>query len=233
MQACTTRNEGAIRRKADRAQHRARGEDADADELQPTQKPSATTLHTSNLNNASGFETWRRLHLTYDQGEKAQQLRVLARIMRPTWNNVTQAPGEFIRQFQNWRDEIFNYDSTVQSEIAVFMKMALLMQHIQGDIRSHLLLTKDLAKPNFEDSARKVEEYYCNVYVDNNSGGVSAMKGKYSKGSTIASTILSLYNNYDTDSLTTNKIGEPTALRDRIIPHCGQQHQRYPLQLIN
>eukprot|EP00971_Amphidinium_carterae_P023112 456056-Amphidinium_carterae.1 len=79
--------------------------------------------------------------------------------MRPTWNNVTQAPGEFIRQLQSWRDEIFNYETTVQSEIAVSMKMALLMQHIQpmiqGDIRSHLLLTENLAKPNFEDATRK------------------------------------------------------------------------------
>eukprot|EP00971_Amphidinium_carterae_P304482 6050506-Amphidinium_carterae.3 len=31
--------------------------------------------------------------------------------------------------------------------------MALLMQHIQGDIRSHLLLTENLAKPHFEDAA--------------------------------------------------------------------------------
>eukprot|EP00971_Amphidinium_carterae_P342825 6482260-Amphidinium_carterae.1 len=40
--------------------------------------------------------------------------------------------------------------------------MALLMQHIQGDIRSQLLLTEDLAKPNFEDAAKKVEDYYRN-----------------------------------------------------------------------
>eukprot|EP00971_Amphidinium_carterae_P119236 2361862-Amphidinium_carterae.2 len=102
--------------------------------------------------------------------------------MRPTWNNVTQAPGEFIRQFQDWRDEIFNYKSAVQSEIAVSMKMALLLQHIQGDIRSHLLLTENLAKPNFEDAEKKVEEYYRNVYVDNNFGGVNGVKGKYYKG---------------------------------------------------
>eukprot|EP00971_Amphidinium_carterae_P110441 2187902-Amphidinium_carterae.3 len=95
--------------------------------------------------------------------------------MKPTWNNVSQAPGEFIRQFQNWRDEIFNYKTTVSTEIAPSMKMALLMQHIQGDIRSHLLLTENLATPNFEDAA-KVEEYYRNVYADNNNGGVNGMK---------------------------------------------------------
>eukprot|EP00971_Amphidinium_carterae_P126051 2497296-Amphidinium_carterae.3 len=60
--------------------------------------------------------------------------------------------------------------------------MALLMQHIQGDIRSHLLLTENLATPNFEDSAKKVEECYRNVYADNNNGGVNGMKGKYYKG---------------------------------------------------
>eukprot|EP00971_Amphidinium_carterae_P008437 166491-Amphidinium_carterae.1 len=27
-----------------------------------------------NYNNSSGFETWRRLHITYDHGEKTQQL---------------------------------------------------------------------------------------------------------------------------------------------------------------
>eukprot|EP00971_Amphidinium_carterae_P242620 4817293-Amphidinium_carterae.1 len=62
-----------------------------------------------NHNNSSGFETWRRLHMTYDQGEKAQQLGTLSRIMRPTWNNIQQPPGEFIKNFQNWRDEIMQY----------------------------------------------------------------------------------------------------------------------------
>eukprot|EP00971_Amphidinium_carterae_P064161 1270156-Amphidinium_carterae.1 len=71
--------------------------------------------------------------------------------------------------------------TTVQSEIAVSMKMALLTQHIQGDTRSHLLLTENLATPNFEDAARKVEEYYRNVYVDNNFGGVNGMEAKYNK----------------------------------------------------
>eukprot|EP00971_Amphidinium_carterae_P126050 2497296-Amphidinium_carterae.2 len=54
-----------------------------------------------NHNNASGLETWRRMHTIYDRGAKAQQLNVLSRIMKPTWNNVSQAPGKFIRQFQN------------------------------------------------------------------------------------------------------------------------------------
>eukprot|EP00971_Amphidinium_carterae_P264080 5239000-Amphidinium_carterae.1 len=53
--------------------------------------------------------------------------------MRPTWNNIQQPPGEFIKKLQNWRDEIFNYENSV-SEIASSMKMALLMQYFQGDI---------------------------------------------------------------------------------------------------
>eukprot|EP00971_Amphidinium_carterae_P232711 4618280-Amphidinium_carterae.1 len=105
-----------------------------------------------NHNNSSRFETWRRLHMTYDQGEKAQQLGTLSRIMRPTWNSLQHSPSEFVMNFQNWRDEIFNYENTV-SEIASSMKMALLMQYIQGDIRSHLLLTQDLATANFDTAA--------------------------------------------------------------------------------
>eukprot|EP00971_Amphidinium_carterae_P242161 4808428-Amphidinium_carterae.1 len=46
----------------------------------------------ANHNNSSGFETWRRLHITYDQRERAQQLNVLSRIMKPAWNNTTQQP---------------------------------------------------------------------------------------------------------------------------------------------
>eukprot|EP00971_Amphidinium_carterae_P198032 3930520-Amphidinium_carterae.1 len=42
-----------------------------------------------NHNNASGFETWRRLHVTYDQEIKVQ-LNSLSRIMKPTRNNATQ-----------------------------------------------------------------------------------------------------------------------------------------------
>eukprot|EP00971_Amphidinium_carterae_P006413 126602-Amphidinium_carterae.1 len=52
-----------------------------------------------NHNNSSGFETWRRLHMTYDQAEKAQQLGTLSRIMNPTWNNAQQQPSDFIKNF--------------------------------------------------------------------------------------------------------------------------------------
>eukprot|EP00971_Amphidinium_carterae_P131150 2597852-Amphidinium_carterae.1 len=53
--------------------------------------------------------------------------------------------------------------------------MALLMQNIQGDIRSHLLLTENIATTNFDNAATKVEDYYRNVYIDNNNpGGIQA-----------------------------------------------------------
>eukprot|EP00971_Amphidinium_carterae_P126392 2503983-Amphidinium_carterae.1 len=56
--------------------------------------------------------------------------------------------------------------------------MALLTQDIQGDIRSHVLLTQNLATANFDDAATKVEDYYRNVYIDNdNPGGIQAFKG--------------------------------------------------------
>eukprot|EP00971_Amphidinium_carterae_P092754 1836725-Amphidinium_carterae.2 len=103
--------------------------------------------------------------------------------MKPTWNNATQQPSEFIRQFQNWRDEIYNYESTVRSEIAPSMKMALLLQHIQGDIKSYVQLNTDMANPNFENATMKVEDYYRSVYIDNNySTRVSGLRGKYGKG---------------------------------------------------
>eukprot|EP00971_Amphidinium_carterae_P110143 2181921-Amphidinium_carterae.3 len=122
----------------------------------------------SNHNNANGFEAWRRLHISYDQGEKAQHLAQLARIMKPTWNNTTQSPTDFIKTFQNWRDEI--YEQSV-ANLPSAMKMTLLIQNIHGHIKSHLLLTTNLAKANFDDSATKVEDYYRNVYIDNNNGG--------------------------------------------------------------
>eukprot|EP00971_Amphidinium_carterae_P123466 2445201-Amphidinium_carterae.2 len=56
--------------------------------------------------------------------------------------------------------------------------MALLMQCSQGDIRSHLLLTQNLATANFDDAATKVKDYCRNVYIDNiNPGGIQAFKG--------------------------------------------------------
>eukprot|EP00971_Amphidinium_carterae_P350923 6491808-Amphidinium_carterae.4 len=74
--------------------------------------------------------------------------------MKPTRNNTTQSPTEFIKTFQNWRDEIFNYEQAV-SEIGSTMKMTLLIQHIQGDIK--------------------------NVYIDNSSGGGIQALGKPKK----------------------------------------------------
>eukprot|EP00971_Amphidinium_carterae_P050242 990069-Amphidinium_carterae.2 len=53
---------------------------------------------------------------------------VLSVAARPGSLHTTEQLSEFIRQFQNWRDEIYNYESsTVRSEIAPSMKMALLL----------------------------------------------------------------------------------------------------------
>eukprot|EP00971_Amphidinium_carterae_P118233 2342312-Amphidinium_carterae.2 len=33
--------------------------------------------------------------------------------MGTKWNNTTQPPNEFIKTFQNWRDEIYNYEQSI------------------------------------------------------------------------------------------------------------------------
>eukprot|EP00971_Amphidinium_carterae_P093039 1841627-Amphidinium_carterae.1 len=55
------------------------------------------------------------------------------------------------------------------------MKMTILIQHIKGDIRSHMLMTYNLPTAAFDDSCTKVEDYYRNVYIDNSGGQVAAL----------------------------------------------------------
>eukprot|EP00971_Amphidinium_carterae_P158937 3151476-Amphidinium_carterae.1 len=81
--------------------------------------------------------------------------------MKPTWNNTTQSPNEFIKTFQMWRDEIYNYEQSV-SELPPSMKMTLLIQNIQGDIKSHMLMNYQLSTADFDDSCTRVEDYYRN-----------------------------------------------------------------------
>eukprot|EP00971_Amphidinium_carterae_P049491 975006-Amphidinium_carterae.2 len=133
-----------------------------------------------NHNNSSGFETWRRLRFTYDQGEKAQHLAQLARIMKPTWNNVNQQPNEFIKTFQHWRDEIYNYEQSI-AELPSEMKMTLLIQSIQGDTKSHMLMNYKLSTANFNESCTRVEDYHRNVYVDNSAGQVAGVQNPKKK----------------------------------------------------
>eukprot|EP00971_Amphidinium_carterae_P056822 1123389-Amphidinium_carterae.1 len=54
--------------------------------------------------------------------------------------------------------------------------MTILIQHIKGDIRSHMLTTYNLPTADFDDSCTKVEDYYHNVYIDNSGGQVSLLK---------------------------------------------------------
>eukprot|EP00971_Amphidinium_carterae_P315650 6274336-Amphidinium_carterae.1 len=58
------------------------------------------------------------------------------------------------------------------------MKMTLLIQHIKGDIRSHMLMTYNLPTADFDDSCTKVEDYYRNVYIDDSSGQIGLLKNK-------------------------------------------------------
>eukprot|EP00971_Amphidinium_carterae_P134590 2667491-Amphidinium_carterae.1 len=69
--------------------------------------------------------------------------------MTPTWNNVNQQPSEFIKTFQTWRDEIYNYEQSV-TQLPQEMKMTLLIQNIKGDIRSHMLMNYKLSTADFD-----------------------------------------------------------------------------------
>eukprot|EP00971_Amphidinium_carterae_P306447 6089794-Amphidinium_carterae.1 len=45
-------------------------------------------------------ETWQKLHVTYDQGQKAQKLQSQQRIICPTWD-VNQSRHVIIRRLNN------------------------------------------------------------------------------------------------------------------------------------
>eukprot|EP00971_Amphidinium_carterae_P064851 1285001-Amphidinium_carterae.1 len=167
LRVYTTRTEPMVRRSADRQQRRAAGLEADPDEnkkqqSQNTQKRStnysralqyALTKVTEgdpyrfvaqwNHNDSSGFETWRRLHITYDQGEGTATWHTITyheTDLEQQSNTITKRVHSALPELAR-RDLQLRYKTTcaVQTEIATSMKMALLMQYTQGDIRSHLL----------------------------------------------------------------------------------------------
>eukprot|EP00971_Amphidinium_carterae_P286569 5689279-Amphidinium_carterae.2 len=111
----------------------------------------------------------RQLRATCDQGEKAQQLHALNRIMNPMWSNINQQPNEFVRQFNfnHWRDEIAKNEESPSTTIADAIKTSMFVNRLQGEVRSHLLLTSDMRTPDFDKGAKTVEDYYRDVYIDN------------------------------------------------------------------
>eukprot|EP00971_Amphidinium_carterae_P133705 2648478-Amphidinium_carterae.1 len=63
------------------------------------------------------------------------------------------------------------------------MKLLMLVNQIQGNIRSHLLLNTDMTNLDFSNAAKVVENYYWNVYIDKEfSARTKGLKGKYRKG---------------------------------------------------
>eukprot|EP00971_Amphidinium_carterae_P338734 6476229-Amphidinium_carterae.1 len=62
--------------------------------------------------------------------------------------------------------------------------MTILVQQIKGDIKSHILLTQDIATADFEATCTKIEDFYRNVYTNDATGSVGALRGKkgYRKG---------------------------------------------------
>eukprot|EP00971_Amphidinium_carterae_P102364 2026543-Amphidinium_carterae.1 len=56
------------------------------------------------------------------------------------------------------------------------MKMTLLIQNIQGDIKSHMMRNYKLSTANFDESCTRVEDYYRNVYIDNSGGQIAGLQ---------------------------------------------------------
>eukprot|EP00971_Amphidinium_carterae_P017806 350917-Amphidinium_carterae.1 len=59
----------------------------------------------------------------------------------------------------------------------------MFVERLQENVRSHLLLMGDLKRPDFDKAAKTVEDYYRNVYIDNEfTAGTNVFKGNYNKG---------------------------------------------------
>eukprot|EP00971_Amphidinium_carterae_P257239 5106785-Amphidinium_carterae.1 len=76
--------------------------------------------------NASGFQTWRALHATYDQGQDAQQLQALHGIMKKC--NMEQCL--FVRLFNQWWDEIINYEESTSTILNDAIKTSMLLHRL-------------------------------------------------------------------------------------------------------
>eukprot|EP00971_Amphidinium_carterae_P026371 520330-Amphidinium_carterae.1 len=137
---------------------------------------------TTNRINASGFETWRQLHVTYHQVQKAQQLQSLHRIMYPTWNNVTQQTNLYDYSICGEMRPSTTVSST-QTTLNNAIKTSMLINRPPREVRAHLLLNSDLNNPDFDKSAKIVKGYYRNVYIGNDlTANTNALIGNTGKG---------------------------------------------------
>eukprot|EP00971_Amphidinium_carterae_P182175 3615325-Amphidinium_carterae.2 len=77
--------------------------------------------------------------------------------MKTTWNNTTQQPSVFIRLFQNWHDEIYNYENATQAEISQSMEWHYYYKHPRRHKVSPTT-QREHATPDFDKTATKVED---------------------------------------------------------------------------
>eukprot|EP00971_Amphidinium_carterae_P260782 5173520-Amphidinium_carterae.1 len=80
-----------------------------------------------------------------------------------------------------------NYIEETNITIADAIRTSMLVNRVHGEVQAHFLLTNDLNNPDFNKAAKIVEEYYRNVYIDNElTANTNTMKGNTTneKGST-------------------------------------------------
>eukprot|EP00971_Amphidinium_carterae_P154837 3070202-Amphidinium_carterae.1 len=113
---------------------------------------------------------------------RVQKPHTLHRIINATWNNATQQPNYFVRQFKQWRDEIYNYEETTGTTFSDAFKTTMFINRLRGEVRAHLLLNKDMNKSDFNKAAKAVNDDYKNVYIENDyTTNTNAFKGKKGK----------------------------------------------------
>eukprot|EP00971_Amphidinium_carterae_P201167 3992070-Amphidinium_carterae.2 len=98
----------------------------------------------------------------------------------PTWD-VNQSKLDFVKTFTTWRGKIHQYEQQTKP-LDTQTKMTVLLNRLRSAAREHLLLTTDLLDSEYEKAIKMVEEYYRNVYINNEQGDLNAFKGKCYKG---------------------------------------------------
>ena len=90
----------------------------------PTVKP---TTHVRQLQcSENGFEIWRQLRQRFSGGQRAQQLRLLQRIMYPKWTEAQQG-----HQFNQWVIDMSRYEQETATPIEESIKIATRPQKLE------------------------------------------------------------------------------------------------------
>ena len=106
----------------------------------------------------NGYEAWRLLVREFEPKKASRKLGLLTNILKPAFK-PDQDVNKWRENYTKWLQDVDHYETTAETPLDPTIKIAVVIEHVPGDLQTHLQVNGASYENDFEKLHNMVASY--------------------------------------------------------------------------